>query len=77
MSRYSKNSVNPLFVKQSTCEKTFYGMTRKEEDERSNRLAYKALNGIVDEETIAADERALKSIALLFGKTFEIRFRKQ
>jgi hypothetical protein len=46
----------------------FFAMTREEEDERCNRLAFKALNGIVDEETIEAEKRTYRNWELMFGK---------
>jgi hypothetical protein len=46
----------------------FYAMSDEEFDERANRLAYKALNGIVDEETIEATNRVYRNWELRFGK---------
>ena len=46
----------------------FFAMTNDEFNERADRLAYKALNGIVDEETIAATERTYRNWVLLYGK---------
>lgn len=46
----------------------FFAMTDEEFDERANRLANKALNGIVDEETIEATNRVYRNWELLFGK---------
>jgi len=46
----------------------YFAMTREEEDERSNRLAFKALNGIVDEETMEAEGRVYRNWELLYGK---------
>lgn len=51
------------WVLQSTCDEAFFAMTQEEEDERCNRLAFKALNGIVDEEVLAAEKR--------FGNRYE------
>ena len=45
-----------------------FAMTDEEFDERANRLAFKALNGIVDEETIEADKRFYRNRELLYGK---------
>jgi hypothetical protein len=47
----------------------YFEMTDEEIDERANRLANKALNGIRDEEVIAADARAFRGMELLFGNT--------
>ena len=46
----------------------FFAMTNDEFNERADRLAYKALNGIIDEETIAATERTHRNWVLLYGK---------
>lgn len=46
----------------------YFEMTNEEIDERANRLANKALNGIRDKEVIEADARAFRSMELLFGK---------
>ena len=46
----------------------FFSMTNDEFNERADRLAYKALNGIIDEETIAATERTHRNWVLLYGK---------
>lgn len=64
LSAKNKNwyDVTEEYLRQSTDDKTFYNMTKQEEDERCDRLAYKALHGIVDEETIAADARAMKNL---------------
>ena len=56
------------WVEQSTSDEAFFTMTEEEFDERSDRLAHKTLNGIIDAEVIAADERAYKNLELLFGK---------
>lgn len=53
--------VTDEFIRQSTDDAAFYGMSDEEFDERANRLAFKALNGIHDAETRAADERARAS----------------
>ena len=57
--------VTDEFLRQSTDDAVFFGMSDEEFDERANRLAFKALNGIHDAETRAADERVLKN-ALMF-----------
>lgn len=46
----------------------YFEMTNEEIDERTNRLANKALNGIRDKEVIDADARAYRGWELLFGK---------
>ena len=46
----------------------FLAMSEEEFNERSNRLANKALNGIVDKETIEATNRVYRNWELLFGK---------
>lgn len=65
------------WVLQSTSDEAFFAMTREEEDERSNRLAFKSLNGIVDEEVIAADERHYRNSELLFGKEYADKQRER
>jgi len=52
------------------CEEdaAFFAMTDEEFDKRADRLAHKALNGIVDDEIIDADERAFRNTQLLLGK---------
>jgi hypothetical protein len=59
--------VTEQFLRQSTDDETFFSMTEEEFDARANRLAFKSLNGIVDAETKAADERAEKSMRKFFG----------
>jgi hypothetical protein len=49
-------------------DKAFFAMTDEEFDERANRLAYKALNGIKDEETINATLRVYRNWVLWFGE---------
>jgi hypothetical protein len=56
------------WVLQSTSDEAFFGMTEEEFDERCNRLAFKTLNGIIDEEVVAADRRAIDSIVKLYGE---------
>ena len=46
----------------------YFAMTDEEFDERANRLANKALNGIIDEETIGAKQRVYRNWELLYGK---------
>jgi hypothetical protein len=46
----------------------FFSMTNEEFDERANRLAYKSLNGIVDEEVIEATNRVYKTLRLFLGR---------
>jgi hypothetical protein len=58
------------WVEQSTSDEVFFAMTDKEVDERTDRLAHKTLNGIIDAEVIAADKRAYRNIELLFIKFF-------
>jgi hypothetical protein len=48
----------------------FFEMTDEEFDERANRLANKALNGIRDEEVIEADARVFRNIELCYGKAY-------
>lgn len=48
----------------------FFEMTDEELDERTNRLANKALNNIRDKEIIEADERAFRNLELLYGKKY-------
>lgn len=61
---------------QSTSDEAFFAMTR-EEDERCNRLAFKAQKGIVDDEVIAADERHYRNNELLFGKEHANKLRER
>jgi hypothetical protein len=49
-------------------DKAFFAMTDEEFDERANRLANKALNGIKDEETIGATLRVYRNWVLWFGE---------
>ena len=58
------------WVEQSTSDEVFFAMTEEEHDERANRLAHKTLNGIIDAEVLAADERTYKIIELIFIKIF-------
>ncbi len=46
----------------------YFEMTNEEIDERACRLANKVRNGIRDKEMVEADERAFRSMELLFGK---------
>lgn len=64
------------WVEQSTSDEVFFSMTDEERDTRTDRLAHKALNGIVDEEVIAANERAYKNMEELFGKFCTKQIRK-
>lgn len=48
----------------------FFEMTDEEFDERANRLANKALNGIRDEEVIEADARVFRNKELRYGKAY-------
>lgn len=45
----------------------FFAMTREEEDERCNRLAFKALNGIVDDEVVESYKRTFRNWELMYG----------
>jgi hypothetical protein len=47
----------------------FFEMTEEEFNERANRLANKALNGIRDKEVIEADARNYRNWELRYGKT--------
>ena len=58
------------WVLQSTSDDAFFAMTDEEFDERCNRLAFKALNGIVDEEVIADKERHYKRLAKNYGQEY-------
>ncbi len=58
-------------------DKAFFAMTDEEFDERANRLSYKALNGIKDEETIGATLRVYRNWVLLFGKDKAIEMIKK
>jgi hypothetical protein len=51
----------------------FFAMTREEEDERCNRLAFKSLNGIVDDEVVESFKRTFRNWELMFGKKEAIR----
>ncbi len=64
------------WVLQSTSDEAFFAMTDEEFDERCNRLAFKALNGIVDEEVIAANERGYRTLEKLGGKKSALMARK-
>lgn len=59
--------VTDEFLRQSTDDAVFFGMSEEEFDARANRLAFKALNEIDDAETKAADERVLKNILMFEG----------
>jgi hypothetical protein len=69
MNTANKNwyDVTDEYLRQSTDDLAFFGMSEEEFDERANRLAFKALNGIEDAETRAADERLLKNTLLFEG----------
>lgn len=47
----------------------FYAIFEVDRDARTDRLAHKALNGIVDDEVIDADARVFRNIELVLGKT--------
>lgn len=49
------------WVLQSISDEAFFGMTEEEFNERSNRLAFKELNGIVDAEVTASKLRFYKN----------------
>ena len=51
----------------------FFAMTREEEDERCNRLAFKSLNGIVDDEVVESFKRTFRNWELRYGKDEAIR----
>jgi hypothetical protein len=51
----------------------FFAMTREEEDERCNRLAFKSLNGIIDEEVIESFKRTFRNWELTYGKDEAIK----
>ena len=55
----------------------YFEMTNEEIDERANRLANKALNGIRDKEVIDADARAYRGMELLFGKKKAQKMKKE
>ena len=46
----------------------FYEMTEEEFDERANRLMYKALNGIRDNDVIEAEKRMYRNWLLRYGE---------
>ena len=56
------------WVLQSASDETFFAMTDEEFDERCNRLDFKSLNGIVDEEVLADKERYYKRLAKKCGQ---------
>jgi hypothetical protein len=58
------------WVLQSTSDEAFYAMTDEEFDERCNRLAFKTLNEIVDEEVIANKERHYRRVAEKYGQDY-------
>jgi hypothetical protein len=64
------------WVLQSTSDEAFFAMTDEEFEERSNRLAFKAIHGIVDEEVIAANERGYRTMEKLVGKKIALKARK-
>jgi hypothetical protein len=49
-------------------DKAFFAMTDEEFDERANRLAFKTLNGIRDEETEESTLRVYRNWVLRYGK---------
>ena len=53
----------------------FFAMTREEEDERSNRLAFKSLNRIVDDEVVESFKRTFRNWELMYGKDAAIKKR--
>ena len=55
----------------------FFEMTDEEFDERANRLAYKTLNGIIDDEVRDADERFFRNIELRHGRKAANKLRKE
>ena len=55
----------------------FYEMTDEEFDARANRLAWKCLNGIRDDEMIEADARAIRNIELRYGKQRALEYTKE
>jgi hypothetical protein len=69
MNTANKNwyDVTDEYLRQSTDDLAFFGMSEEEFDERANRLAFKALNGIEDAETSAAEERVLQSCRRRYG----------
>jgi hypothetical protein len=71
-SAINKNAVGEQmmekWVLQSTSDEVFFGMTEEEFDERSSRLAFKELNGIVDAEVIASKLRNYKTKISLLGQ---------
>jgi hypothetical protein len=56
------------WVLQSTSDEVFFGMTEEEFNERSNRLAFKELNGIADAEVTASKLRFYKNQVALRGQ---------
>jgi hypothetical protein len=54
----------------------FLKMTDADFDERANRLAYKQLNGIIDDEVKEADERFYRNAELMFGRKAANKLRK-
>lgn len=58
------------WVLQSTSDEAFFAMTDEEFDERCNRLDFKSLNGIVDEEVLADKERYYKRLAKKCGQEY-------
>lgn len=55
----------------------FFEMTEEEFNERANRLANKALNGIRDKEVIEADARNYRNWELRYGKTKAEQMKKE
>jgi len=77
-SRYGDKFVYEIekWVLQSTSDEAFFGMTEEEFEERSERLSYKMLNHIMDEEVIASKERGHKSSVMLHGKDYSDQMEK-
>lgn len=65
------------WVLQSTSDDAFFGMTEEEFNQRANRLAFKELNGIIDEEVIASKERHYRNMITLYGKNEADKMRRK
>ena len=61
------------WVLQSASDETYLKMTEEEFEERITRLDFKRLNGIMDEELIAANERGYRNMELLVKKLMQMK----
>jgi len=61
------------WVLQSASDETYLKMTEEEFEERITRLDFKRLNGIMDEEVIAANERGYRNTELLVKKLMQMK----